>query len=38
VKAALTATALDSMTLGIDRDSGYGVMMALAAVQYALTH
>ena len=38
VKTALTATALDSMTLGVDSDSGYGVMRALAAVQYALTH
>ncbi len=38
VKAALQATALDSMGAGTDRDSGYGIAMALAAVQYALTH
>lgn len=38
VKAAMTATALDSMAAGVDRDSGFGIAMALAAVQYALTH
>ena len=36
--AAMTATALDSMELGTDRDSGFGIAMARAAVQYALTH
>jgi hypothetical protein len=32
----LTSTALDNMAVGIDRDSGYGIVMALAAVQKAL--
>jgi subtilisin family serine protease len=34
---AMTSTALDSMEPGVDRDSGYGIAMALPAVQYALT-
>jgi len=38
VKAAMTATALDIMAPGVDRDSGYGITMGYAAVQYALTH
>jgi subtilisin family serine protease len=38
VRAAMIATALDTMAPGVDRDSGYGIAMALAAVQYALTH
>ena len=38
IKTAMTASALDSMAPGIDRDSGYGIAMGLAAVQYALTH
>jgi hypothetical protein len=38
VKAAMTATALDSMEVGPDRDSGNGIVMALPAVQYALSH
>ena len=38
VKAAMIATTLDSMELGVDRDSGYGIVMALSAVQYALSH
>ena len=38
VKTAMRATALDSMAPGVDRDSGYGVTMGYAAVQYALTH
>ncbi|MEO8938785.1 MAG: S8 family serine peptidase [Burkholderiaceae bacterium] len=38
VKAAMRVTALDSMAAGTDRDSGYGIAMANAAVQYALTH
>jgi hypothetical protein len=38
IKAALTATALDSMAPGADRDSGFGIAMALSAVQYALSH
>lgn len=38
VKTAMMATALDSMEPGVDRDSGYGITMAWAAVQYALTH
>jgi hypothetical protein len=35
---ALKVTALDSMSPGIDRDSGSGIVMALPAVQYALSH
>jgi subtilisin family serine protease len=35
---ALRATALDSMTPGIDRDAGWGIVMALPAVQYAQIH
>ena len=35
-KGALTATALDSMKVGVDRDPGYGIPMALSAVQHAL--
>ena len=38
VLAAMTATALDIRAPGIDRDSGYGIVMALEAVNYALTH
>lgn len=38
VRTAMTATALDSMGTGVDRDSGFGVAMAYAAVQYALSH
>lgn len=38
VKAAMIATALDSMAPGIDQDSGYGITMAKAAVLYAATH
>ena len=38
VKAAMRATALDSMGAGVDRDSGYGIAMAYAAVQYAIAH
>jgi subtilisin family serine protease len=35
---ALQATALDNMTTGWDRNGGYGVLAAQAAVNYALTH
>jgi hypothetical protein len=38
VKAAMFNTALDNMATGIDRDSGYGIVNALAAVRYALAH
>jgi Subtilase family len=38
VLTALKATALDSMAPGVDRDSGSGIVMALPAVQYALSH
>jgi hypothetical protein len=38
VRAAMQATALDTMAPGTDRDSGYGIVMAMAAIQYALTH
>jgi len=35
---AMTATALDIRAPGPDRDSGFGIVMALEAVNYALTH
>lgn len=38
VKAALIAGSLDSMGAGPDRDSGYGIIRADLAIQYALTH
>jgi Subtilase family len=38
IKTAMTASALDSMAPGVDRDSGYGIVMGFGAVQYALTH
>ena len=31
-------TALDIRAAGLDRDSGWGIVMALEAVNYALTH
>src|SRR5678815_4191002 len=34
---AMTQTALDIHAVGLDRDSGYGIVMALAAANYALT-
>ncbi len=37
-KTAMTATALDTVTPGVDRDSGYGLTMAPAAVTYAIQH
>ena len=37
-KAAMTSTALDSMEVGVDRDSGYGITMANGAVSYAIAH
>lgn len=37
-KAAMTATALDTMATGVDRDSGYGIVMADRAVSYAKSH
>jgi hypothetical protein len=36
IKAILLNTTLDTMAPGIDRDSGYGILMALPAVQAAL--
>ena len=36
MKDIMTSTALDTMAPGPDRDSGYGIAMALAAVQAAL--
>jgi hypothetical protein len=33
---ALTTTALDIRAPGVDRDSGYGIVMALAAVNAIL--
>jgi Subtilase family len=38
VKEIMTSTALDTMAPGMDRDSGYGITMALPAVQAALSH
>ena len=35
IRAFLTSTALDIMRAGVDRDSGYGIVMALAALQAA---
>lgn len=35
---ALTQTTLDIRAVGIDRDSGAGLVMAREAVNYALTH
>jgi hypothetical protein len=35
---AMKQTALDIRAAGLDRDSGYGIVMALEAVNYALTH
>jgi subtilase family protein len=35
---ALQQTALDIRAPGIDRDSGWGIVMALAAANYALSH
>lgn len=35
---ALRQTALDIRAAGLDRDAGYGLMMAREAVTYALTH
>ena len=36
IKAILTSTTVDNMAPGVDRDSGYGILMALPAVQAAL--
>jgi hypothetical protein len=38
VKAAMLASTVDNMTPGVDRDSGFGIVMADLAVQYALSH
>jgi len=38
ILAAMLATALDIRAPGLDRDSGHGIVMALEAVNYALTH
>jgi Subtilase family/PEP-CTERM motif len=35
---AMKATALDIRAPGVDRDSGWGIVMALAAANYALSH
>ena len=37
-KTAMTATALDTVSVGVDRDSGYGITMANGAVSYAISH
>ena len=36
IKSIMTSTAMDTMAPGVDRDSGYGITMALPAVQAAL--
>lgn len=33
IRSILTGSALDNMAAGVDRDSGYGIVMALAALQ-----
>jgi subtilisin family serine protease len=38
ILTAMQQTALDIRAPGLDRDSGYGIVMALAAANYALTH
>ncbi len=38
ILTAMKATALDIRAAGVDRDSGVGIVMALEAVNYALTH
>ena len=38
VKAALVNTALNNMTPGFDRDGGFGIPMALPAINYATSH
>jgi len=38
VKAALRGGTVDNMAAGVDRDSGFGIVMATLAVQYAITH
>ena len=38
ILTAMKQTALDIRAAGLDRDSGYGIVMALEAVSYALTH
>jgi subtilisin family serine protease len=36
IRNILTSTALDTMAPGVDRDAGYGITMALPAIQAAL--
>ena len=38
VKTAMLNGTVDNMAPGVDRDSGFGIVMATLAVQYALTH
>ncbi len=38
ILTAMLQTALDIRAPGLDRDSGYGIVMGLEAVNYALTH
>ncbi len=38
ILTAMKQTALDIRAAGLDRDSGYGIVMALEAVHYALIH
>jgi len=35
IRQILTSTALDNMAAGVDRDSGFGILMALPAIQAA---
>jgi hypothetical protein len=38
ILAAMKATALDIRGAGVDRDAGWGIVMALAAANYAIAH
>ena len=38
VKAALIGSALDNMAVGADRDGGFGIPLALPAINYAISH
>jgi hypothetical protein len=34
----MLASTVDNMAPGVDRDSGFGIVMANLAIQYALSH
>jgi Subtilase family len=38
VKTAMISGTVDNMAPGVDRDSGFGIVMATLAIQYALNH